>query len=152
VRRLNVDGDGQGDLAGHGGEIRAVLVYQLESYQYWQKHLEQFSALPAINPGVAPTAVVRPHQPPGPPGAGPLVSFARSGVTTPWAPAHGSLLVAEACEIPTRWSCRTGVCHTCVTHLVSGEVTYTTPPLERPETGSVLVCCSEPATEVVLDL
>lgn len=39
VRRLNVDGDGQGDLAGHGGEIRAVLVYQLQSYQYWQKHL-----------------------------------------------------------------------------------------------------------------
>jgi hypothetical protein len=28
VRRLNVDGDGQGDLAGHGGEQRAVLVYQ----------------------------------------------------------------------------------------------------------------------------
>ena len=36
VRRLNIDGDGQGDLAGHGGEQRAVMVYQTESYEYWQ--------------------------------------------------------------------------------------------------------------------
>src|SRR6266542_3860343 len=39
VRRLNVDGDGQGDLDGHGGEQRAVLVYQLDSYRYWQREL-----------------------------------------------------------------------------------------------------------------
>ncbi|HEX4507845.1 MAG TPA: sulfurase, partial [Alphaproteobacteria bacterium] len=39
VRRLNIDGDGQADLAGHGGEYRAVMVYQLESYQYWQEQL-----------------------------------------------------------------------------------------------------------------
>src|SRR5262249_14329606 len=38
VRRLNIDGDGQGDLAGHGGEHRAVMVYQIESYRYWQNH------------------------------------------------------------------------------------------------------------------
>ncbi|MGW7379096.1 MOSC domain-containing protein [Streptomyces sp. NPDC054794] len=116
-------------------------------------HTEQFSALPAINPGVTPTAMVRPHQPPGPPGAGPLVTFARSGITTPWSPAHTSLLdLAEACDVPTRWSCRTGVCHTCITHLLAGDVTYTTPPLELPEEGTVLVCCSEPSAEVVLDL
>src|SRR5919198_121964 len=41
VRRLNVDGDGQGDLAGHGGEHRAVFVYQLDSYRYWQKQLKR---------------------------------------------------------------------------------------------------------------
>ncbi|MFJ9821910.1 MOSC domain-containing protein [Streptomyces sp. NPDC101151] len=116
-------------------------------------HTEQFSALSAINPGVTPTAAVRPHQPPGPPGSGPLITFARSGITTTWSPTHASLLdLAEACDIPTRWSCRTGVCHTCVTALLSGDVTYTTPPLELPETGTVLVCCSEPTTEVVLDL
>ncbi|MEU9456565.1 MOSC and FAD-binding oxidoreductase domain-containing protein [Streptomyces sp. NPDC048277] len=117
-------------------------------------HTERFSALPALNPGVtSPTSARRPHQPPGPAGTGPLVTFARSGVTTAWSAAHASLLdLAEACDIPTRWSCRTGVCHTCVTHLVSGDVTYTTPPLELPEAGSVLVCCSEPADEVVLDL
>ncbi|MGH3196804.1 MAG: MOSC domain-containing protein, partial [Streptosporangiaceae bacterium] len=39
VRRLNIDGDGQGDLAGHGGEQRAVLVYQIGSYRYWEREL-----------------------------------------------------------------------------------------------------------------
>src|SRR4029079_3505800 len=39
VRRLTIDGDGQGDLAGHGGEQRAVFVYQIESYQYWKEQL-----------------------------------------------------------------------------------------------------------------
>ncbi|CAK7284007.1 MOSC domain-containing protein [Streptomyces sp. RM1] len=116
-------------------------------------HTEQFSALPAINPGVTPTVAVRPHQPPGPTGTGPLITFARSGITTPWSSAHASLLdLAEACDVPTRWSCRTGVCHTCITHLVAGDITYTTPPLELPEEGTALVCCSRPTTEVVLDL
>ena len=41
VRRLNVDGDGQGDLAGHGGENRAVFVYQIESYRHWQQQLRR---------------------------------------------------------------------------------------------------------------
>jgi MOSC domain-containing protein YiiM len=39
VRRLNIDGDGQGDVAGHGGEHRAVFVYQIDSYNYWQSRL-----------------------------------------------------------------------------------------------------------------
>ena len=38
VRTLNIEGDGQGDLAGHGGPHRAVLVYQLASYEHWQRH------------------------------------------------------------------------------------------------------------------
>ncbi len=41
ARRLNIDGDGQGDLAGHGGEHRAVFVYQIESYRYWQNELDR---------------------------------------------------------------------------------------------------------------
>ena len=41
VRRLNIDGDGQGDLAGHGGENRAVMVYQMDSYRYWQSQLHR---------------------------------------------------------------------------------------------------------------
>src|SRR6059058_2920974 len=41
VRRLNLDGDGQGDLAGHGGEQRAVFVYQIESYRFWQQQLKR---------------------------------------------------------------------------------------------------------------
>ena len=39
VGRLNIDGDGQGDLQGHGGEHRAVLVYQIDSYRYWEREL-----------------------------------------------------------------------------------------------------------------
>jgi MOSC domain-containing protein YiiM len=39
VRTLNIDGDGQGDLAGHGGPHRAVLVYQLDSYEHWRNEL-----------------------------------------------------------------------------------------------------------------
>jgi MOSC domain-containing protein YiiM len=39
ARRLNLDGDGQGDLAGHGGEHRAVFVYQIECYRYWEREL-----------------------------------------------------------------------------------------------------------------
>ena len=39
VGKLNVEGDGQGDLAGHGGEQRAVFVYQLDSYHHWEREL-----------------------------------------------------------------------------------------------------------------
>src|SRR5476649_3053380 len=41
ARRLNLDGDGQGDLAGHGGEHRAIFVYQIESYRFWQEQLSR---------------------------------------------------------------------------------------------------------------
>ena len=44
ARRLNLDGDGQGDLAGHGGEQRAVLVYQAESIAYWRQHFGRSDA------------------------------------------------------------------------------------------------------------
>jgi hypothetical protein len=39
VRRLNVEGDGHSDMNGHGGERRAVFVYQMGSYRYWQNQL-----------------------------------------------------------------------------------------------------------------
>src|SRR5690242_15779071 len=41
VRHLNIDGDGQGDTAGHGGVNRAVFVYQIESHRYWEEVLER---------------------------------------------------------------------------------------------------------------
>src|ERR1700680_4276386 len=47
VRRLNIEGGGQGDLAGHGGEHRAVFVYQIDSYRYWQSHGENDGAIAA---------------------------------------------------------------------------------------------------------
>ena len=112
---------------------------------------ELFSALPPTNPGITDQTSVPPHEPPGPPGNGPLVTFARSGISTPFR--DGSVLeLAESCDVPTRWSCRTGVCQTCVTPLLSGEVNYSPTPLEPPPEGQALICCSRPTTDLVLDM
>jgi ferredoxin-NADP reductase/MOSC domain-containing protein YiiM/ferredoxin len=114
---------------------------------------EVFGAENAITPGVVGAKKRAPHRPAGQPGPGPSVSFSRSNLTVPWDPAFASLLeLAEACDVPVRWSCRTGVCHTCVTGLVSGKVSCKPDPLEPPEDGSVLICCSQPDNEVMLDL
>jgi ferredoxin-NADP reductase/MOSC domain-containing protein YiiM len=115
-------------------------------------HTEIFGALESITPGMAQVAHT-PHQPQGPPGSGPPVSFARSGITVTWDSKFTSLLeLAEACDVPVRWSCRTGVCHTCMTGLIAGSITYNPEPLERPAPGNVLVCCSQPNAGVTLDL
>jgi len=115
-------------------------------------HTEIFGSLEAITPGMAQVDHT-PHLPQGPPGSGPPVSFARSGITAAWDPKFGSLLeLAEACDVPVRWSCRSGVCHTCMTGLISGSIAYNPEPLERPAPGNVLVCCSQPNAGVTLDL
>jgi ferredoxin-NADP reductase/MOSC domain-containing protein YiiM len=94
-----------------------------------------------------------PHAPPGEPGTGPEVSFSTSGLTVRWDPSFGSLLeLAEACDVPVAWSCRTGVCHTCECGLVDGEVTYSPDPLEPPEDGRALICCSHPTSDIALEL
>ncbi|MGW5176701.1 MOSC domain-containing protein [Streptomyces sp. NPDC004082] len=116
-------------------------------------HTEAFSALPSINPGLTPRTAGPPHQPPGAPGTGPQVTFARSGISTPFADERRSVLeLADACDVPTRWSCRTGVCHTCTTPLLSGAVTYSPAPLEDPPDGEVLICCARPDGDIVLDM
>jgi ferredoxin-NADP reductase/MOSC domain-containing protein YiiM len=113
---------------------------------------EIFGALDSITPGMA-QVVHTPHLPQGPPGSGPPVSFARSGITAAWDPKFRSLLeLAEACDVPVRWSCRIGVCHTCMTGLIDGSIGYNPEPLERPAPGNVLVCCSRPNAGVTLDL
>ena len=115
-------------------------------------HAEIFGALESITPGMAPVDHT-PHLPKGPPGSGPPVSFARSGIIAAWDPRFRSLLeLAEACDVPVRWSCRTGVCHTCMTGLIDGSITYNPEPLERPAPGNALVCCSQPNAGVTLDL
>jgi len=115
-------------------------------------HTEIFGSLEAITPGMAQVDHA-PHLPQGPPGSGPPVSFARSGITAAWNPKFASLLeLAEACDVPVRWSCRTGVCHTCMTGLIGGSIIYNPEPLERPALGNVLICCSQPNAGVTLDL
>ena len=116
-------------------------------------HTELFGALPSINPGITGQVRKAPHQPPGPPGPPPLVTFARSGITAPFGDDRHSVLdLADACDVPTRWSCRTGVCHTCVTPLLSGDIAYAPDPLEPPAEGQVLICCARPGTDIVLDM
>ncbi|REK89384.1 MOSC domain-containing protein [Streptomyces inhibens] len=116
-------------------------------------HREIFGAGPAITPGIAPTEARPPHPPTGVAGTGPSVSFARSGLTVCWKPEFGTLLeLAEACDVPVRWSCRTGVCHTCETGLLAGSVTYDPDPVEPPTDSTALICCSQPCQDVVLDL
>ena len=82
-----------------------------------------------------------------------MVSFARSGLEVRWGPAFQSVLeLAEACDIPVRWSCRTGVCHTCETALVGGTVYYQPDPIDAPSDGNVLICCAQPNSDIVIDL
>jgi ferredoxin len=114
---------------------------------------ERFAARAAINPGVVHGSARQPHQPDGDVGTGPAVTFARSDLTTAWSGRYASLLeLAEACDVPTRWSCRTGVCHTCITAVLSGATAYNTAPLEVPPPEDVLVCSARPITDLVLAL
>jgi ferredoxin-NADP reductase/MOSC domain-containing protein YiiM/ferredoxin len=116
-------------------------------------HMELFGAGKAFTPGVIDASHARPHPPEGPAGTGPRVSFARSGLNVSWGEKFSSLLeFAEACDVPVRWACRTGVCHTCESGLISGAVKYQPEPLEPPGEGNLLICCSQPEGDVVVDL
>ena len=106
-----------------------------------------------LTPGIAATPTRTPHPPAGKPGNGPTIEFARSNLAVPWSSDYASLLeLAEACDVPVRWSCRTGVCHNCETTLIAGNVDYDPEPVEPPADGSALICCSQPRDGVVLDL
>lgn len=116
-------------------------------------HTEVFGAGPSRTPGIAAKPRMPPHLPTEPAGSGPLVSFARSGLNVRWGPPFQSLLeLAEACDVPVRWSCRTGVCHNCETALVAGAVSYQLDPVDPPAAGNVLICCSQPKADIVIDL
>jgi ferredoxin-NADP reductase/MOSC domain-containing protein YiiM/ferredoxin len=116
-------------------------------------HTEPFGPAPARTPGIAATPARTPHPPAGQTGNGPMIEFARSNLAVPWSSDYASVLeFAEACDVPVRWSCRTGVCHTCETTLIAGDLLYRPEPVEPPADGSALICCSQPRDEVVLDL
>ncbi len=116
-------------------------------------HTEMFGAGPSLTPGIAASPHPPPHLPAGAPGSGPMVSFARSGLNVRWEASFQSLLeLAEACDVPVRWACRTGVCHTCESGLVAGKVGYRPDPVDAPADGNLLICCSQPDGDVVIDL
>ncbi|UFZ02768.1 MOSC domain-containing protein [Bradyrhizobium ontarionense] len=116
-------------------------------------HTELFGAGPSIAPGIAVSPREAPHLPAGPAGGGPMVSFARSGLDVHWGPSYKTLLeLAEACDVPVRWSCRAGVCHTCETGLMAGTVGYQPAPVDAPMEGNVLICCAHPQGDIVIDL
>jgi ferredoxin-NADP reductase/ferredoxin len=116
-------------------------------------HTEPFGPAASETPGIAATPARAPHAPAGPPGTGPTIAFARSDLTIPWKRDYGTLLeLAESCDVPVRWSCRTGVCQTCETTLIAGDVDYSPDPVEPPVDGSVFICCALPRDDLVLDL
>jgi ferredoxin-NADP reductase len=117
-------------------------------------HTEIFNGGEPRNPDFVNTSTRVPHPPEGDADTGPLVSFARSGTAAHWkAFAYQSILeLAEACDVAVRWSCRTGVCHNCESGLVSGAVAYGPQPLDLPADGNLLICCSLPTSDVVIDL
>nr|WP_294549214.1 MOSC and FAD-binding oxidoreductase domain-containing protein [uncultured Rhodopila sp.] len=116
-------------------------------------HVEVFGPAPALTPGIAGRAAISPHRPDGAEGAGPTVTFLRCGLAVPWDTRFGSLLeLAEACAVPVRWSCRSGVCHNCESGLIEGDIAYAPEPLDLPAEGNALICCATPITAVELDL
>lgn len=153
MRNLGLPSDGDAYLCGPSAfmdQFSAALI--ADGLDAARIHNERFGTVAALTPGIVAQGNA-PHLPPGTPGPGPEIQFARSGLAAPWGPPSMSLLeFAETCEVPTRWSCRTGVCHNCETALLAGSVRYDPEPLELPADGNVLICCAQPTEAVVLDL
>jgi ferredoxin-NADP reductase/MOSC domain-containing protein YiiM len=115
-------------------------------------HQEVFGSAGSIQPGVTKAEVKPPHSPVSL-GTGPIVSFTRSGLEVPWDTRFKSILeFAETCDVPVRWSCRTGVCHMCECGILGGRLRYAPEPLDRPAVGNALICCSTPESAIELDL
>ena len=154
VRQLNVPRDAHFYICGPSAfmsDISAGLAAW--GVARGRIHTELFGPALSNNPGVVSSPHPPPHLPSGPSGTGPLVSFARSGLSVHWNSEFQSVLeLAEACDVPTRWSCRSGVCHTCETALVAGTVAYRPLPIDAPAVGNILTCCSRPQTDIVVDL
>jgi ferredoxin-NADP reductase/MOSC domain-containing protein YiiM/ferredoxin len=150
---LGLPRDGQFYLCGPAGFLRdlnsGLLAYGVAADHV---HAEVFGPGEAGTPGLVNVVARAPHSLDAAAGEA-RVSFARSGVAAGWRRGYRSLLeLAEACDVPVRWSCRTGVCHRCEAGLVAGTVNYDPQPLEPPAPGNLLTCCAQPASDVVIDL
>jgi ferredoxin-NADP reductase/ferredoxin len=116
-------------------------------------YVEVFGSAPPFTPGVVAPRAQPPHLPDGIQGTGPVVTFVRSGLAVNWNTRFNNLLeLAEACSVPVRWSCRTGVCHNCESGLIGGNLKYSAEPIDPPAPGSALICCAEPTSDIQLDL
>jgi ferredoxin-NADP reductase/MOSC domain-containing protein YiiM len=134
-------------------EFMTQLTRQLRDWgvDAWRIHVEVFGAVLHEGTGGAPAPVA--HPPPEASSDGPSVNFARSGLKVNFSSRYRSVLeLAEACDVPVRWSCRTGVCQSCRTPLLDGAVIYQPEPLASPAAGTVLLCCARPVADIELDL
>jgi hypothetical protein len=79
----------------------------------------------AASTGQSPSPLSKPHPPQDAAKSGPLVTLVKSGVAFHWSSRfHNLLEAAEACDVPVRWSCRSGMCHNCESGVISGELSY----------------------------
>jgi ferredoxin-NADP reductase/MOSC domain-containing protein YiiM len=154
LAELDPPSDAQAYLCGPAPFMEAISAgLAAQGVEASRIHTEPFGPAPGLTPGIAAVPARPPHAPTGEPGDGPTIEFARSNLSIPWSGDYASLLeLAEACDVPVRWSCRTGVCHSCETTLIAGGVDYEPDPVEPPAPGSALICCSRPSDAVVLDL
>ena len=126
----------------------SLREWGVDSHQIYS---ETFGPGEGFTPGIAAPKTPEPLRSLA--GAGPQVSFVRSGVIGAWSGQFQSLLeLAEACRVPVGWSCRTGVCHSCESALVGGSIEYDPEPLDPPAEGNILICCSRPNGDVEIDL
>ena len=152
LEALDLPADATAYLCGPDA-FMAAMTAALRNVGVSAVHTELFGSRGPINPGLVGKDRPAPHQPGGEPGTGPEITFARSGLTVRWRSTQRNILdLAEACDVPTQWACRTGVCHTCGTPLLTGEVTYDPDPLEPAPPGEALICSAKPVTDLVLDL
>jgi ferredoxin-NADP reductase/MOSC domain-containing protein YiiM len=153
LTRLGLPPEADFYLCGPGGFLRDVTRALLSmGVAPTRLHSENFGPGISLTPGIN-----EQHRPPHVPadtaGKGPRVSFARSGISVNWDSRYQNLLeLSEACDVPVRWSCRTGVCHNCEVALIGGCITYDPAPLNSPSIGNLLICCSQPQGDIQIDL
>lgn len=116
-------------------------------------HYEFFGPASALSEEAAPQGQAPTRAPSAELGGECVVEFARSGLTTTWDPECESILeLAEHQGLNPPYSCRSGICRTCMCELSEGEVEYLEQPLNAPDPGCVLICVCRPKTKVVLDI
>jgi ferredoxin-NADP reductase/MOSC domain-containing protein YiiM len=154
LEQAGVPKDADYYLCGPDGFMRAIgAALTARGVEPQRVATEVFGAVAVHASGIVSAGDRAPHPPDGPPGTGPTVTFARSNLAVAWDDQYPSLLdLAEACSVPVGFGCRHGVCHNCESGLLAGAVTYTTEPLEPPPDGRILPCCSQPTSELTLDL